>query len=167
MTARCRFPFRREAVFLRWYSFCMKKRAIVLHHSAILREREQFWTINNYHKRKGFPESTLGLFGGYHYLINGDGLLWQYRKENEHGAHTNTKWDGEHLNDIGIGICVGGDFTRQDPAEVQLQILTQLLRYLQFQHAIPDSAVLLHRDVSRTLCPGRDLRHDSFFRRDN
>jgi len=127
---------------------------IVLHHSDIPDQAPQFNRVNESHKRRGFPISSLGWNVGYHYFIGFDGFVKQARKEEEVGAHCNAKM----MNYIGIGICLAGDFTQHDPNPTQIVALETLLMGIQNRWNMPDEAILLHRECKPTSCPGIDLR---------
>jgi len=132
----------------------MLKNWIVIHHSGILRDSSQFDIINQYHKRRGFPQSRLGYFGGYHYLIDNDEEIKRYRNDDEIGAHARQRL----MNFRSIGICISGDFSSQKPTEWQILTLQKLVRSLQLKHGIPMKNVLLHNQLRATACPGIDWK---------
>lgn len=128
---------------------------IVLHHTAIPFLGPQFDRVNEYHKSRGFPTSSLGYYVGYHYFIGVDGTVRAARAEWETGAHDNAML----MNYRGIGICLAGDFSGEArPTEAQLRSLKALLTDVKARNQIPDSRVLLHRETKYTECPGVDYR---------
>ena len=54
---------------------------------------DQLTKIDRYHKERGFPQSSLGFFVGYHYLITGD-KEYQCRADTDEGAHCNQQLNG-------------------------------------------------------------------------
>jgi N-acetylmuramoyl-L-alanine amidase len=127
---------------------------VVLHHSADPSPKPQFDKIDMEHFARGFPKSSLGFYVGYHYFVGVDGTVKQARQEWEVGAHCAAKM----MNYLGIGICLAGDFTQQQPTERQLEALAGLVSDVQHRNGIPDEAVLLHKECKPTACPGTDLR---------
>ena len=94
----------------------------------------------------------------YHFVIgNGtgsdDGLIeignrWMQQL---HGGHVKS----QRYNEIGIGICLVGNFESNNPTDAQMRSLTELLDY--FKRGIPRNIqVVGHRelDTEHTLCPG-------------
>jgi len=131
---------------------------IVIHHSAIPVERNQFDGINAYHKSQGFPVSSRGFYVGYHYLIEKNGIIRQAREDKEIGAHTVSMWPPYwNMNARGIGICMAGDFTKEKVDLEQLRTLRHLVDELQAKYGIPDGKVILHRQAKATACPGVDF----------
>jgi len=132
----------------------MKPSFIVIHHSGDTIDKPRFDIINNYHMRRGFPQSRLGYFGGYHYLIDNDKETKRYRNDDEIGAHARQRL----MNFRSIGICVAGNFSRQEPAQWQIRALQKLVQSLQLKHGIPIRNVLLHKELRATACPGVDWK---------
>ena len=127
---------------------------IVLHHSDDPTQGPQFDKVNAYHKSRGFPISSLGYYVGYHYFIGFNGMMKVARRETDIGAHC----DAKNMNYRGIGICLAGDFTKNQPNKEQLETLAALVRDIQIRNNIPDNRVLLHRECKPTTCPAVDLR---------
>lgn len=127
---------------------------IVLHHTADPSQGPQFDKVNASHKARGFPKSKLGLYVGYHYFIGYEGTIKIARREDEIGAHC----DAKNMNRRGIGICLAGDFTKNQPNKRQIEALAALIRDIKIRNQIPDTRVLLHRECKQTACPGTDLR---------
>ncbi len=132
-------------------------RHIVIHHSAT--EDGNAASFDAMHRAKGWNEL------GYHFVIdNGkggpDGAVevgsrWPVQKW---GAHTGGTPDNEY-NELGIGICLVGNFTHTMPSEAQLASLRNLLAYLMATYDIPPDHVIGHRDApnAKTECPGDEL----------
>ena len=130
---------------------------IVLHHSA--KDRGNADEIGRAHQRRGFDEL------GYHFVItNGNGgdsgkveigSRWRSQK---HGAHTGGTEDNEY-NEVGIGICMVGDFTNSLPSQAQLDSLGKLLKFLVWKYKIKVKNIIGHRDAPSacTDCPGDAL----------
>lgn len=129
-------------------------RWIVLHHSAT--HGGGAIQFDKDHKARGWDEL------GYHFVIgNGtdtsDGLIEvgnRWRKQ-KHGAHAKT--GDNRFNELGIGICVVGDFDHGQPSAAQMRALTQLTASLMKAYNIPANRVIGHRDTKGTACPGETL----------
>ncbi len=131
-------------------------RYIVIHHSATTSDCAR--TINDFHTNvRGWPNGL-----GYHFVIgNGsrtpDGWIeagprWARQQP---GAHA--KSPQNRMNEIGIGICLVGNFEETEPTEAQMEALVALVRRLRQRERIPRRNVIGHRDVIKgyTVCPGR------------
>lgn len=125
---------------------------ISIHHSAVSRSVQpyQFIAINNYHKKEFGMKSSLGFWGGYQYLIEPNGKIMQYRKDDEEGAHT-----VKH-NQNCIGICLAGNFDIEFPTIPQLTSLKNLLVNKMNEWGVKIENVREHRDLQKNrTCPGR------------
>lgn len=107
--------------------------------------------INTWHKAR-WPEfvSTLGYNIGYHWVI-GNNWIKQTRLDNEDGAHCLGH------NEDSIGICFTGNFENEIPTQYQLDEAKKLIVELCIKYGLRDSNVYLHRELSRTLCPGKNI----------
>ena len=128
---------------------------IVLHHSAT--ESGSVASIDAAHKQRidaaGLPWRGVG----YHFVIgNGDGMddgaieptfRW---KEQCDGAHAGVPL----FNQVGVGICLIGDFEDAPPSPAQMTAARQLIHALQDEYGIEDDCVLVHRNLKPTACPG-------------
>ena len=128
-----------------------KPNRIIWHHTADTTLTPQADKVNLYHRKIHFPISRRGFYGGYHYLIERDGTTFQYRDENEIGAHDKD----ENVNSI--GVCLAGNFDVEIPTDAQAATLAALLKRLMSQYAIPPSRVEPHRLGDATHCPGMRL----------
>lgn len=110
---------------------------IILHHSAVSRtlNPNQFTAINNYHKSLGWSKI------GYQYLIEPLGEVKPGREEAEVGAHTKE----QDMNHKSIGICLTGNFDKEEPTTEQCTALLKLITSLQTKYTIPDAQVYPHR----------------------
>lgn len=124
---------------------------IIVHHSADVSADDQLMKINEYHKQREFPESELGYFVGYHYVINKAGRLTQTRNDWEEGAHC------RGLNFSSIGICLEGNFDIELPTEEQENTLGELLLRLCGLHNLDVTDIYPHRAFSVTNCYGKKL----------
>lgn len=131
---------------------------IVLHHSAT--DGGDAASFDVAHRARGWDEL------GYHFVVaNGDGAddglvqvggRWVKQK---HGAHTGGTPENEY-NELGIGICLVGDFSARMPSDKQVASLTRLVTYLCWVHRIAPERVIGHCDApdAATSCPGHVLR---------
>ena len=138
-------------------------RFIVLHHSATTwGSAEEFDRI---HRARGWDEL------GYHFVIGngsgaGDGEVqigsrWFKQK---HGAHCKVAGHPEY-NDVGIGICLVGNFNDSYPTEAQMRALASLVRFLMERYHIPQSHIYGHGQLKPTDCPGRHFDYTDLWRR--
>jgi hypothetical protein len=118
---------------------------IVVHHSALPlsdgpREIQRLHMMN-----RGFADI------GYHFVIDGDGGLYEGRPLNVRGAHTSGRNTGT------VGIALMGNFENGPPPPAQLVALQTLAGCLVAAYEITHLAG--HRDFQPgvTVCPGQFL----------
>ena len=128
-----------------------KPNRIIFHHTGDLTKTAQAEKVNAYHKSKEFPISLLGYFGGYHYFIERDGAIKQFRLDEEIGAH-----DGEE-NINSIGVALAGNFDLEQPTGEQERAVAALLDQLLTRWKIPLARIEPHRWGDQTNCPGKLL----------
>jgi N-acetyl-anhydromuramyl-L-alanine amidase AmpD len=136
---------------------------IVVHHSASAAGSAA--VFNREHIAKGWDEL------GYHFVIgNGtdtpDGAVeigsrWEKQK---HGAHCKVLGHPEY-NDVGIGICLVGNFDVTRPSEAQMASLARLVRFLMNRYNISRSHIYGHGQLKPTDCPGRNFNYNDLWRR--
>lgn len=126
-------------------------RKIIVHHSAADAPAPQFDAINEWHKARGFPLSTLGFHVGYHWVIEKDGTVVQARDEDEIGAHD----QGENLDSI--GICLVGNFDKTDPTTAQEESLGKILVRMLDEYGLTIWSIEPHRKNDATSCYGTRL----------
>lgn len=114
---------------------------IIIHHSA--GDDESVEEIHESHKNFGW----IGI--GYNYYIRKSGDIWKGRDEDTIAAHT------EKYNSVSCGVCLAGNFEREQPTAAQLQSLQELLMQLRLKY--PNAKIVGHRDLNATACPGRYL----------
>ena len=96
----------------------------------------------------------------YHFVIgNGsdskDGQIeigprW---KEQLHGGHVKS----EFVNQIGIGICLVGNFEKTKPTNAQIKSLIALIDWLQTKVIRRKLKFAGHKDIEKNLCPGKNF----------
>jgi hypothetical protein len=110
-----------------------------------------------YHKRVRRMKNGLA----YHFVVgNGtstrDGQIeigdrWSRQAR---GGHVHS----DYMNNIGLGICLVGDFNRHQPTRAQLEATEELIKYLQERCGSGRFSVRPHREVNpprwATDCPG-------------
>lgn len=128
-----------------------KPNRIIWHHSADDYTGDQFRKINDYHQSLDFPQSSLGYFVGYHYLVEKSGEVKKARNEDEIGAHDR----GENVNSL--GICFAGDFSVELPNERQEEAAARLIGEIMKRWSIPITRIEPHRWGDTTECPGKRL----------
>jgi N-acetyl-anhydromuramyl-L-alanine amidase AmpD len=137
---------------------------IVIHHSATRTGNAEVFDAS--HRARGMINGL-----AYHFVIdNGsdgkaDGFI-------ETGARWVKQMQGGHcrqayINEQGIGICLVGNFSQDQPTAKQLDSLAVLVRGLQDQFHIPDDHILGHGDVIGEFseCPGHEFPWAEFQKR--
>lgn len=136
-------------------------RHIVIHHSATRSGSAR--GMDRYHRTERHMENGLA----YHFVIgNGRGM-----KDGE--IAIGDRWEkqiqGGHLssytlNQISIGICLVGDFSKTKPTAKQMASLEALTRYLLEKTTVPVERVTTHTLIhpKHTLCPGKHFPTTSF-----
>jgi len=140
-----------------------KWRYIVLHHSAT--DRGSATIFDRMHRSHGWDEL------GYHFVIgNGEGAgngavevgtRWPKQK---HGAHCKVAGHPEY-NDVGVGVCLVGNFDHYRPTDAQIDSCARVVRFLQQRYDVPRSRIYGHGQLKPTHCPGRLFPYDEIFRR--
>ena len=128
---------------------------IILHHTGVSRSKQKYqaWPVNNYHKSLGFPRSTLGFYGGYHYIIEPTGYTIQYKREHEEGAHTIGH------NKDSVGICLVGNFDMEMPTTEQIVSFKKLVGEIKKRRSI--DSVKMHKEMQNfRTCPGNLITTD-------
>ena len=81
------------------------------------------------------------------------GRAWEARHRSFRGAHAGNA----RLNDGNVGICVLGNFQEQRLTLEQEIGLERLLAALMDRFGLDRSAVVMHRELKMTSCPGEAL----------
>lgn len=125
---------------------------IVIHHSATAQKPidDVLDGINNSHKTRNFPIGSMGLYVGYHYLVDLNGRVLQTRDDSDVGAHCRE----QQMNYKSIGICLIGNFMSDKLTNKQEKSLVNLLKALKKKYKINTEAIKLHRDYKQTACAG-------------
>jgi N-acetylmuramoyl-L-alanine amidase len=141
-----------------WYVRPLRRwKHIVIHHSAT--SVGNAGVFDRAHRARGWDEL------GYHFVItNGQGgpdgavAIGSRWRSQKHGAHCGNTPANEY-NEVGIGICLVGDFTDHLPTEAQTESLKKLVGFLIRTYAIDPGDVIGHQDApgAHTECPGRML----------
>lgn len=126
---------------------------IVAHHSAIRQGNAAIY--GRAHRQRGMENGL-----AYHFVIgngidSGDGEIeigprW-FRQIK--GGHVNR----EEINEVGIGICLVGNFDQARPTVKQLQAFRELMDYLRSDVGGSRIRFAVHKEIDpgRTACPGR------------
>ena len=129
---------------------------IVLHHTAV--ERGSVESIHRQHSARKDRNGNPWLGIGYHFVIgNGQGMrdglaepTFRWTKQ-MHGAHAGNR----KYNELGIGVCLVGNFEKHAPTSAQVRTTQRLLTYLRETYKIPAKNIIGHGDIKNTACPGR------------
>jgi hypothetical protein len=141
---------------------------IVVHNSGTRQGNAR--VFDYYHRHVRHMQNGLA----YHFVIgngtstgNGQIEVGDRWRRQINGGHVHS----DHLNNIALGICLVGDFNRDQPTHAQLECCEELIRYLRQRCGKVGSRYMIvrpHRDVNpprwATDCPG-DAFPYSWFRR--
>lgn len=111
----------------------------------------QFEAINEWHKDRDFPLSTLGYFVGYHRVIEADGSVRIARLDTERDC------DSFGHNYDSLSVCLAGNFDLKPPTQAQSNALGALLSHWCTLWGLEDSEIFPHRRFNPTSCPGKLL----------
>lgn len=85
----------------------------------------------------------------YNFVVGENGIAYQGRGWSSVGAHT------KGYNDVGLAICIIGDFTNHVPNDAALNTVKQLIQCALDNGKLTQNYTLKgHRDVGTTECPG-------------
>lgn len=127
---------------------------LVVHHDAhltgdIYNAVSRYVAQADYHIKKGWNHLS------YHIRVARDGKIYQTLPYEEIGYHAgNLKY-----NKLGIGLCLDGDFSKQEPTAEQLKSLGLLFTYFDIETPLMPKLTRLgffsHKEVreSPTFCP--------------
>lgn len=130
---------------------------ILVHHSVTPRDLDLGKTeasIERNHKERQFPLSQLGWHIGYHYIIYGNGVIKQYRKDNEVGAHCKE----QSMNFKSLAVCLIGNFDVENPSSAQIATLTAWLKDKGAKYNIPTARIYPHRKFAINPATGKPYK---------
>jgi hypothetical protein len=151
--------------------------------ARVQRRRWQFIVVHNSGTRQGnarvfdyYHRNVRRMRNGlaYHFVIgngtstgNGEVEVGDRWRRQINGGHVHS----DYLNNIALGICLVGDFNRDQPTRAQLECCEELIRYLRERCGKIDNHYAIvkpHREMNPprwpTDCPG-DAFPYSWFRR--
>jgi N-acetyl-anhydromuramyl-L-alanine amidase AmpD len=151
--------------------------------APVKRRRWQFIVVHNSGTRQGnarafdyYHRNVRRMRNGlaYHFVIgngtssgNGQIEVGDRWRRQINGGHVHS----DYLNNISLGICLVGDFNRDQPTRAQLESCEELIRYLRERCGKVGMRSILvrpHREMNpprwATDCPGDDFPY-SWFRR--
>jgi len=139
-------------------------RWIVIHHSAS--DTGSAAAFDAFHRNQKHWDEL-----GYHFVIgNGtgspDGLVeigsrWPKQK---HGAHCKVSGHPEY-NDLGIGVCLVGNFDHTLPSRDQIESAARVVQYLKDRYHVPRDRIYGHGQLKATHCPGLRVPYADVYRR--
>jgi N-acetyl-anhydromuramyl-L-alanine amidase AmpD len=119
---------------------------IVIHHSGTKTGDPQ--SFAQFHvKHCGWPGIA------YHYVISKAGTIWKCN------IIQSITYHAKGANADSIGICLVGDFTKDDPTGAQIYALRYLVDEINKGFGKRKLAVVLHKNIkgSKTTCPGKNF----------
>lgn len=129
-----------------------KPKYIIVHHSAASRPTPQFDAINQWHKERDFPLSSLGFHVGYHRVIEKDGVSRTARKDLERDC------DALGHNFDSLSVCLAGNFDEEMPTEAQRAELARLLSFWCRAYGLTAADIHPHRHFANKSCYGSKLQ---------
>jgi outer membrane biosynthesis protein TonB len=182
-------PEEHRFLFWKWgkssghYRYLSRSVRAEIDRARVLRRRWQYIVVHNSGTRQGnarifdyyhrhVRRMTNGL--AYHFVIgngtssdNGEIEIGDRWRRQINGGHVHS----DYLNNIALGICLVGDFNRDQPTRAQLEAGEELIRYLRIRCGKIDAHYAIvrpHREMNpprwATDCPG-DAFPYSWFRR--
>ena len=165
------------------YRYLTRSVIDAIRHAPVKRRRWQFIVVHNSGTRQGnarvfdyYHRHVRRMQNGlaYHFVIgngtstgNGQIEVGDRWRRQINGGHVHS----DYLNNISLGICLVGDFNRDQPTRAQLESCEELIRYLRERCGKIDRGeipVRPHREMNpprwATDCPGDDFPY-SWFRR--
>lgn len=140
-----------------------KWRYIVIHHSAT--DEGNAFFFHKFHRFRGW-ESL-----GYHFVID-NGTSGKQDGNIEASPRWIKQHNGAHCKDSrmnfkGIGICLVGNFNKEEVSARQLDSLVYLVNILKEYYKVPSQNILGHSQVpgAKTDCPGRKFPWRKFKQR--
>jgi len=134
---------------------------IIIHHSAT--DEGNAFSFYNMHLRRGFWNGL-----GYNFVID-NGTFGKLDGQIEISPRWIKQLNGAHckasgMNAKGIGICLVGNFSKEDVSDNQMESLTYLVNVLRKYYDIPKRNIIGHGNVSgaATECPGFNFPWDEF-----
>jgi len=136
---------------------------IIVHHSAT--DEGNALSLFELHKRRGWDSL------GYHFIID-NGTSGKLDGQIEVSPRWIKQQDGAHckaanMNQRGIGVCLVGNFSKDDVSPKQMESLIYLVNILRKHYKVPLSNIMGHGQVSgaATECPGLYFPWDEFWTR--
>ncbi len=134
---------------------------VIMHHSGTPTGNGKIFDY--YHRKIRRMENGLA----YHFVIgngsdSGDGeieVAERWRKQLQ-GGHVRS----EAYNDVSIGICLVGNFQRSRPTRKQVASAIELVDHLKNDLLSGRPDLLLHRDIQKTVCPGKHFPAEGMHR---
>lgn len=117
-------------------------RMLVIHHTGATPEIPPAAIAEHHVFRLGWP----GI--GYHFLIDATGQIFQTN------GLTLASFHARQFNATSAGIALAGDLTAAVPPDAQLHALADLCAWLLRELHLDMSAILGHRELVATPCPG-------------
>jgi hypothetical protein len=165
------------------YSYLTRSVRAEIDRAPVMQRRWQFIVVHNSGTRQGnaaafdyYHRHVRRMQNGlaYHFVIgngtstgNGQIEVGDRWRRQINGGHVHS----DYLNNIALGICLVGDFNRDQPTHAQLDCCEELIRYLRQRCGKIDNHYAIvkpHREVNpprwATDCPG-DVFPYSWFRR--
>lgn len=125
---------------------------ILLHHTGANNTYDEIAA----HTARTYPGHKFA----YHYFIELDGKIRQGQQESLVAPHAGIDIDDKNRGPIhnwnSIGVAVSGNYENDTMSPAVFASVVKVLKMLAKKYNIPRERVLRHKDVVRTLCPGKN-----------
>lgn len=140
---------------------------IIVHHTATNYKDATSKQIKKIYRYHSYTKKWGDI--GYNYIIGKDGAIFEGRYGGNGVIGGHSYFDGTNYNKGSIGIAVLGNYVGEKLSAASLDSLQKLIGWLAANNSIGinseikfhdkklDSAVIGHKDVADTACPGKNI----------
>lgn len=153
-----------------WPAEIENPQVIIIHHTATSYKGSTSKQIKKIYRYHSYTKKWGDI--GYNYIIGKDGLIFEGRYGGNGVVGGHSYFDGTNYNKGSIGIAVLGNYESEKISLEALDSLEKLTGWLAANNSISisgdlkfhdkklNAAVIGHRDVASTACPGKKLYAD-------
>ncbi len=129
----------------------LRYRSIVIHHSAS--RVDNYESIREMHVERGWSDAA------YHLILSNGSTEIPAGHLESTGRHRNATVSGatgsRWCNVTAIHLCIVGNYEEESVPDALQPAVAHAIAALQQRYGIPDHSIELHRECSKTLCPGQ------------
>jgi len=150
-----------------WPAKIATPKVIIIHHTATNYKTATSKQIKKIYKYHSYTRKWGDI--GYNYIIGKDGNIFEGRYGGNGVIGGHSYYKGTNYNDGSIGIAVLGNYVGEKMTDQSQDSLQKLVGWLAANNGIEissetkffskklDSAVIGHKDVASTACPGKNI----------